>query len=195
MKYSLQRVGLACLGALGTIGLLALAACPGTLENPDQVIVAPAAGSPGTAGGGGDTVDLSCVTPLFKKSCGQSGCHGAMSPAASLDLVTPGFAARMVDVNAPHEQTNGPCTPAKLIDSANPAMSWLLIKVLGTQTTCGLLMPFGGTKLPDADLACITTFVNDEAAAHASTSAGTAGAGTSASSGGSSGASAGSGGM
>jgi hypothetical protein len=163
------------------------------LENPDQVILAPAmAGSPGTAGGPAvPSVDLTCVTPLFKTSCGQTGCHGSTAPSASLDLVTPGFPARLVDVNAPHELANGACTPSKLIDSANPAMSWLLIKVLGTQGTCGLLMPFGGTKLPDADIACITKFVNDEAAAHSGMSSGTAGA----ASGGSGGASAGSGGM
>lgn len=197
VRYSLQRIGLACFGALATISLLALAGCPANLENPDQVIMAPAmAGSPGT--GGGAAVDLSCVTPLFKTSCGTTGCHGATSPTASLDLVSPGFPARLVDVNAPHELANGACTPAKLIDTANPAMSWLLIKVLGTQGTCGLLMPFGGTKLPDADIACITKFVNDEAAANAGMSAGTAGTGAGtagASSGGSGGASAGSGAM
>jgi len=144
------------------------------LENPDQVIVVPAmAGSPGA--GGGASVDLTCVTAVFTKSCGQTGCHGTTAQSASLDLVSPGFPARLLDVNAPHELTTaGTCTPSKLIDSANPAMSWLLIKVLGTQGGCGSPMPFGAAKLPDADIACVTKFVNDEA--HSGMSAGTAGA-------------------
>lgn len=205
MRYSVQRVGLACFGVLGTLGLLGLAACPANLENPEQVIAQTATGAGGAASG--DMVDLTCVTALFNKSCINAGCHAAGPTAQDgLDLATPGFAARMVDVAATHKATNT-CAPAKLIDSANPAMSWLLVKLQATQDpACGNFMPFGGTVLGAADVACVTTFVNAEAAEHSGAGTGTAGAapagaaaagaaaaGTS--SGGSGGASAGSGGM
>ncbi|MEO8901987.1 MAG: hypothetical protein ABI488_08975 [Polyangiaceae bacterium] len=196
MRYSVRRVGLACLGVLGTLGLLTLTACPANLENPDLVIAQ-------TTGGAAvvDTVDLTCVTALFNQSC-VAGCHNAVSLQGDLDLATPGFAARLVDVDATHKQAPGPCAPAKLIDSANPAMSWLLVKLQPLQGDgCGTLMPFGGAAISAAQMTCVTTFVNAEAAEHAGAGAGTAGASTAgaatagASSGGSGGASAGSGGM
>ena len=191
---ALQRVGLACFGVLGTVGLLMLAACPANLENPDQVIVAPAVAGSGSGGAPFvDTVDLTCVTAAFKRTCTQPGCHSASSPAAHLDLATPGFAGRMVDVTATNELAGGACTPSKLIDSANPGMSWLLAKIMGTQGTCGSLMPVIGTLSSD-EKTCITTFVNAEAKEHMS--AGTAGpTAAGSSSGGSGAASAGSGGM
>ncbi len=200
MRYSLQRVGLACFGVLGTIGLLALAACPANLENPDQVIAAagaPAAGGGMGTAGSGDGVDLTCITPLITKSCANSPiCHlaGAMQ-GGGLDLSSPNFASRLVDVAATHKDVIDPttCMASKLIDTADATKSWLLAKINGTQGACGSAMPIG-PALSNADKACMTKFVNDEVAAHASS--GTAGAAAAgASSGGSGGASAGSGGM
>jgi hypothetical protein len=175
-----QRIGLAAFGVLGTLGLLGLAACPADLANPSEYDVPGAAGAMGGgsagAGGAGSTqpglnVDTTCLTQVFTTNCTTSIiCHktGATPNAgASLDLESPGANKRLIDVPATHGgvAANATCMPGqKLIDSAMPDNSWLLLK-LTTATAdqkCGSQMPIG-PLLSDTDLTCVKKYIQDVA--------------------------------
>jgi hypothetical protein len=199
-SFSVQRAALACFGVLGTGGLLLLAGCPANLEDPGRFDIQVSAGgsSAGANTGGGSStagsgssIDTTCLTAVFTKSCTTSAvCHLAGMPSASLDLSSPGVAARLIDVPATHGDVadgTGCMQGQKLVDTANPAASWLLLKINGGQGSCGSAMPIG-PGLSTTDKACIQAFV-DAAVKAAGTGSGAGGA-----SAGSAGASAGSGG-
>ncbi len=153
-----------------------LAGCPGNLDNPERF---------DTAGGSSDpTAVPACMTTLFNGTSGKcSGnlCHTAgPSPGGDLDLSSAGVGKRLIDVPATHagidmDGGNVNCPSAKLVDTSNPAASWLLIKINGTQGTCGSSMPQVGT-LTTAEKACITTWV-DGLQSDSGTSTGGAGSG------------------
>jgi hypothetical protein len=178
-RYSLQRWALACFGVLGTGALLTLAACPANLEDPQRFDVPGALSSGGAAPSGGAAgagmmptgVDLTCVTPLFLNTCATSvACHVAGS-ITGLDLVTAPIEKSLVNVPAKHMLvTVTDCPAVKLVDTTTPMKSWLLSKITaGAFGDCGAQMPLGATAaaplIMPADVACITKFVNDEAAA------------------------------
>ena len=158
------------------MALLGLAACPADLANPSDYDRPPAAGG-APAGAGGDTsgnpalqVDTACLTAIFNTDCAAlAGCHkpGTPAPGAGLDLGSPGVNARLIDVPATHADITGtPVCPSgdKLIDTANPDASWLLLKLTQPTQTCGFAMPVG-LPLSDTDLACVRKYITDVAAA------------------------------
>ncbi len=184
-RPALQRFALTCAGALGMLGLLTLTGCPADLENPerfDQPGLAGgspvgAGGSPVVAGGGGTTVDTTCLTQLFSGSC--TVCHFAGTTfGGEFDLKTDDVASRLVNIGSKHlggvDQAKCP-KGDKLVDTANPAASWLLLKVSGGQGSCGTSMPPGGT-VSAAEKACVNNFVNAEAAAMGAPKSGAGGA-------------------
>lgn len=159
-----------------TAAALLLVACGGETQPLGEV----AGGSGGTGGsasgnggtGGGASADSVCETPCFRAIVSQGAiackvCHSA-NPAARLDMGTldmesPGYAARLKDEPSAHKGIVGDASGCpkgdKIIDSANPANSWLLKKILGQQGACGTVMPSTGALSP-ADQACMQTFVN-----------------------------------
>jgi hypothetical protein len=159
--------------------LLCLTGCPGSLDNPDLFVGAAAGAGQGAAGAGqgaagagqgaagtGGAAALvapACLTSLFALSCSGAGCHSGSTPAGGLDLFSPGVASRLVGVDATFAGVvmgaAVTCTPAKLIDTQNPAASWLELKLQGQQGTCGLAMPLGGSPLGTADLQCVSDFI------------------------------------
>ncbi|MES1178923.1 MAG: hypothetical protein ABUL62_31685 [Myxococcales bacterium] len=183
-----QRVALAGFGVIGTLGLLGLAACPADLANPQDYdhpgSLTPGgaggasgggAGAPGAGGASGAAptqpglnVDTTCITAIFTKSCALVGCHAAPAAgAAHLDLSSPNVNTRLIDVVATHELASpdtGCVANQKLIDSANPAQSWLVGKLTTDGKTCGLVMPVGPALSTD-DMACFTKYAQDVAAA------------------------------
>lgn len=180
-RWGVQRSALAAIGVLGTLTLLLLAGCPGNLENaqtynidnPDQ----PAqAGSNGVTQPGLD-VDTGCLTTIFKASCVTVGCHGATTPAAGLDLDSPGVNKRLINVLATHQlamPNTGCVANQKLIDAANPDASWLVGKLTTDGSTCGLRMPVGPMLSAD-QIACATKYAHDVAAAAGTAPGGMAG--------------------
>jgi hypothetical protein len=119
--------------------------------------------------------DSQCMTDCAAKAFRQSIttcklCHYANMPNASppmpslgqLDLVSPNVEERLKDVPAKHVEiiAPNPVCPSgdKLIDSANPANSWLLKKLRGQQGSCGDKMPQTST-LTAFDQACLEDFV------------------------------------
>jgi len=149
----------------------------------------PIAGTGGTPSGPVlDFTTVACAASLDKAStpepasadflnvrCGT--CHGKTLQIAGLDLrPDAGFAQRTRNVPATFgdilcdgsvTETCIPdtCPPsANLIDSINPAASWILLKSLGTQGVCGESMPQAKPALVGDDAACMTNIVNAVAA-------------------------------
>jgi hypothetical protein len=61
---------------LVAVGLLALAGCPGRLDDPERFM-------------------CHAETDIFEKTCGTAGCHDAMTKQNGLDLASPGIAMRI----------------------------------------------------------------------------------------------------
>ena len=128
-----------------------------------------------------------CLTTAFGKLCTTVGCHDTTS--TTLNLQTADVASRLVNVNARHALVDtSMCPTAKYIDTANPANSWLVIKLSGAQGGCGVRMPEIGTWTPD-DNTCLMGWIQT-----LSSGSGSGGSGGAATSGGSGGAAATSGG-
>lgn len=172
----------------GLLGLLT-GCLPADLENPEQY--------PPLGGGNGGGAP-SCVTRAFKAAnCNIPACHSstAIAPAAAgLDLTGSGtaLADKLIDKPAEHrdvvERDGGPpvvCNEGDLlINTANPAESWLLKKINGTHGTCGDAMPVGFT-LSATDKQCIVDWIMSTGTGNGS--GGSSGAGGSGGSGGSGG--------
>jgi hypothetical protein len=104
--------------------------------------------------------ETACLTQLFENTC--NSCHTSSAPLGGLDLQSAGFTARLKDQAAKHQSVDNPAqcpSGDKLIDSANPAASWLLKKVSGQQGACGTSMPPGNVPVTQAELACVTAYV------------------------------------
>jgi hypothetical protein len=138
--------------------LLALTACPGSLGF-DYV---PPGGGGGTGGGNDGGIPMSCANAMDLLSTSCASCHA--SPAnptfASLDLVSPNVAQRLVGVAA---SGDGQCLgQGNLLNHGTlPATGILIDKINFKVGTCGMGMPFGSqTPLPAADLACLQAWAN-----------------------------------
>lgn len=136
------------------------------------------AGGTGTGGTQADPPDFSWAadvecdwqTPLVR-NCAFTGCHNARTVVADLDL-TPNadLALRLKDVPATHGDRNcgepgqpfreclpqepQECVPfqgALLVDSASPAESFMLRKLLGTHGGCGDEMPIDPGNSPSRE--------------------------------------------
>lgn len=141
---------------------LALSGCAGELAGDEQAYLALSddAGGPSTdpdptdpssepaptAGGCPD------VAVIFEDNCSAGVCHDAEDPVSALDLASPGLEARLVDVPST-------CGELMLIDSADPAASFLLQKLGTVAPDCGSSMPLGG-RLDTDDLDCIEEWVD-----------------------------------
>lgn len=124
-------------------GLLLLAACPGSLENPERFLA-------GT-GGGGTCPDIEA--DLFPNRCGTAGCHNATDQAAELDLVSPGVASRLVGVAGTDS-----CDNTVLLDP-NDVPNSLMVTKLQPNPSCGNIMPLIGTPLSDEETACLVAYL------------------------------------
>jgi hypothetical protein len=158
------------LAGVGT-GVLVLFAVgcpePADLQNPGSYPTPPSTGTTGGTGGTGTTMncEVQCVNDIFQKELTLCKlCHGAALKSSMLDLEAPGYTARLKNVPAVHGDlatgmTKADCpTGDKLIDTANPANSWLLKKIRNEQGQCGTVMPSTGT-LSAAQKTCLETYV------------------------------------
>jgi len=110
------------------------------------------------------------VQPILCRLCHNNNPGGAALTSGGLDLQSDGFTARLKDVPAQHSDIVAPMTAAdcpvgdKLIDTANPAESWLLKKIDGQQGNCGTPMPSTG-MLSSTQQDCVHNYVACVAAA------------------------------
>jgi len=152
--------------ALSVIGGASLAGCPGTLDNPGQFSegvgdgssgASGSGGGDGSGGSGGSTVQCNIAVAdvpeqLIHVKCATSSCHDASNPAGELDLISPGVEGRLLD------QTSSQCPSETLVDTGDPASSFMLEKVSRQPDTCGERMPLGGT-LPPEEIACVRAWI------------------------------------
>jgi hypothetical protein len=129
---------------------LALAGCPGSLDNPELF----RDGGVGAGGGGNAGPCGDVPTAIFAPKCGGTGCHGGVGPQQGLDLEAPGVAARVVGIPAKE------CTGI-LADPANPTGSILYTKLL-SGGACGAQMPLARPVLPQAEIDCIKTWIQEQ---------------------------------
>jgi hypothetical protein len=120
---------------------VALAACPGKLDNGDDLL----------HNGEGGQPDCAEAPKILQMNCAGSACHSPPNPQEGLDLVSPDVGARLVDHFA-----NG-CA-GNLADPTDPEGSVLYLK-LGEMPPCGDRMPKDGTPLSDADMTCIRRWI------------------------------------
>jgi len=125
---------------LCTLALLALgvAACPGSLTDPDLILAVRAASV--------------CDAPsqVFAARC--AGCHSP-GPAeyVNLDLTSPGVAKRVTG-------TRSTCQGEVLVVAGKPDASYLYTKLTEPNPTCGSQMPLNGSLGAD-DLACVESWI------------------------------------
>ncbi|MBO6940281.1 MAG: hypothetical protein JJ863_35235 [Deltaproteobacteria bacterium] len=124
---------------LFAFALASLLGCPGKLDDPDQYPEQPL-----------DLCLLDIDVPaLLRARCGNEDCHGSTSPAAQLDLNSPGIFERMENASATQ------CEDRVRIDPLDPNNSFLMEKIRGTQPpTCGQTMP-PFTVLTTYEVGCI----------------------------------------
>jgi hypothetical protein len=120
----------------------------------------------GTGGGGGG-LDLAVpirtfsadVKPIFMKyGCARSGCHSggdAGVPKAGLDLSSMGY-AHLVNVASSESAAK------KRVAPGDPSASYLLDKLMGTQSV-GAQMPKIGGPLTAAELSVVQAWIQDGA--------------------------------
>jgi hypothetical protein len=91
------------------------------------------------------------VQPIFDQYCSAGGCHGALAPAAGLDL-TPGNARQSLLADAQQQPGIPRVTPL------NPTNSYLVAKLEGSDAILGVRMPVSA-PLPESDLEIIRTWI------------------------------------
>lgn len=158
--------------ALSLAAVLALAGCPGTLDDKASFEAAAnagasgrvgAAGSAGNAGSSAGNVSVAGGSPdagtdpcdtlakIIVPNCGDSGCHGSVATQMDLDLVSPGVASRIVGVP-------GTGCPITLADPTNPEGSLMYQKLL-SPPPCGAQMPLARPALSSDDVTCIRNWI------------------------------------
>jgi hypothetical protein len=127
---------------LALIALLALPACPGTIDDPRLF-------------GAGPVDCVAFVDDYVTRTCGAS-CHSANRHEADLDLETRPIADRLIGV--PGAQAG--CDVHPLADAGTPEASLIYLK-LGEQPPCGERMPLLGKTLSGAELDCVLEWIAD----------------------------------
>lgn len=109
--------------------------------------------SPADETGTDDGPDVQCDIPaLMIERCNGEICHGSSgTPAADLDLVSPGVEERI-------SGAQGVNCSGLIADSADPEGSLLYSKV--ATPTCGAPMPLGGAALTADELTCMRQFIS-----------------------------------
>jgi hypothetical protein len=182
MRARRVRALVASVGA----GILALCSVgcpePADLQNPNQYPLPATGGMVATTGGTGSNgaeCESACMAAIIKATC--KTCHGtAIKLAGTLDMESAGYTGRLKDKLAEHAAVADATTCPKgdkLIDTATPANSWLLKKIMNQQGTCGTIMPSTGA-LSAADQTCVQTYVSCVAPGGAMPSGGTGSGGT-----------------
>jgi hypothetical protein len=124
----------------------AMSACVGGISDPERF-------GDGTSCAEGFEIEV-----LFEQSCGGQACHGGDgSPAGGLDLVTPGFAERMI--NVPSQI----CSWSLLVVPGDAESSFLYVKITDPPIVCGDRMPPVGF-LTNNEVRCVRDWIESLAA-------------------------------
>ncbi|MCX6582839.1 MAG: c-type cytochrome [Candidatus Aminicenantes bacterium] len=94
---------------------------------------------------------LEKVKAIFKKSC--TGCHGGLKPDQELNLEPATMMSDTVNVSSMEK------TDLKLINTADPSMSYLLMKIKGDPNIVGKRMPKRKKPLADEAIKTIEEWI------------------------------------
>lgn len=93
------------------------------------------------------------IAAIFTRSCATGGCHSGANPKMALDLSAKAIPASLVGV--PAKQAG----ELMLIDTADPARSYLLLKLTGGKGMKGKKMPIKAQALSAEELAAVSAWV------------------------------------
>lgn len=93
------------------------------------------------------------VRKAVLKNCAVSGCHIGAAPAAKANFEPDKLLASTLDV--PSRQK----PELKIIDSAAPEKSYLLMKIRGDKDIGGRRMPLNGTPLKEAEFKAFSDWI------------------------------------
>jgi hypothetical protein len=142
------------IGELAVVLLATLAmGCPGRLTDPGRFTggISNDGGTGGTQGDCDGTVNVE--QDVFAATCATAGCHTTAAQSSSLDLETPGIAARMLNKAAVG------CSNQVLLKSD---LTGYFFNKLSTSPQCGSPMPLGKSTLTDNQVACVKQYLADE---------------------------------
>lgn len=133
-----------------TAGLLVLAGCAGSLENPDLF----GDGGSSLTGFVCSSLNKPAKSEVILKKC-VSGCHSAAVHVSGLDLESPDAGGRLVNVSTTA------CPPRRRVDVTDGGTLQELISQ--TNPTCTSSMPPGG-GLTNGEISCIVEWTRHLAA-------------------------------
>jgi hypothetical protein len=94
------------------------------------------------------------VAQILKKNCSVAGCHQGNYPPMNLNLGKDKFMNSLV--NIPSQGVPS----LKLVDTANPEKSYLLMKIKGDKSIAGKRMPIGSPQLKDGEIKIVQDWVS-----------------------------------
>jgi len=93
------------------------------------------------------------IKTIVKQNCSVSGCHSGKYPAANLSLEQDGFPASVINVSSLE------VPELKIVDSAAPEKSYLLMKVNGGPGIVGKRMPANRDPLTEPQISALKDWI------------------------------------
>lgn len=164
-----------CATSCGSLELCEAGACvcgPGTADCGSGCIdtsIDPAnCGGCGVACGAGESCSagacVSCspaatlsgdVQPIFSRSCAITGCHTSRRPSAGLLLDSGSSHGSLVGVRS----SAAMCSDRVRVVAGDPEASYLLDKLMGDPSICGVQMPRRGESIPASEIELIRGWI------------------------------------
>ena len=134
-------------------------ACAGRLTDEEAFFIVADAGTGGA--------DCDAPNQVFVPNCTTAHCHAPPTPAAGLDLASPGVAARISNA------TSRVCAGQTLVAPGRPSASYLYQLVRMADPVCDTpQMPLGAAALTTSDVSCVSGWIANLDAGSGSTSGG-----------------------
>jgi len=102
----------------------------------------------------GDIAIPEPVQKIFKTSCTAVGCHQGKYPAMNMSFEPDKIIGSTINVPAKEKPD------LKIINAAEPAKSYLLMKIRGDKEISGHRMPLDAPPLKDADILSLQNWIN-----------------------------------
>jgi hypothetical protein len=94
------------------------------------------------------------VQKIFRTSCSVTGCHHGKYPAMNMSFEPDKIIESTINVPSKEKPD------LKIINTAEAAKSYLLMKIRGDRDIAGKRMPLNATPLKDADILSIQNWIN-----------------------------------
>jgi hypothetical protein len=103
--------------------------------------------------GQGQIAVLKPVQKIVSRSCGVTGCHQGKYPAMNMSFEPDKIIGSTINVPSQEKPD------LKIISTAEPAKSYLLMKIRGDKDIAGKRMPLNATSLKDADIQALRDWI------------------------------------